>query len=130
MGHHCSNQHSRMLPLSESDHRIYSDTLTFTPDRYGRVDFTWMRTGSIQVVTHVQALPFLSLPVAGATANPKVLVAFVLLVLLTMVQLAVVIYSLWTRMTQAASWQRMMQVSQTCPGFIHVHCIHCACVPI
>lgn len=80
--------------------------------RYGRVDFTWLSTGSIQVVTHVQALPYVSLHTEDFSSNHKVLVAMVLLVILTAVQAAVVGYSVWLRITEATSWCRMLQVRQ------------------
>ena len=80
--------------------------------RYGRVDFTWLTTGSIQVVTHVQALPLVSLRTGGVSGNRKILVAFVLLVFLTAAQGAVLGYSVWLRITKATSWWRVLQVQQ------------------
>ena len=80
--------------------------------RYGRVDFTWLTTGSIQVVTHVQALPLVSLRTGGVSGNRKILVAFVLLVFLTAAQGAVLGYSVWLRITEATSWWRVLQVQQ------------------
>ena len=80
------------------------------------MDFTWLVTGSIQVVTHVQALPFISLRNWNVSGDKKVLVAFVLLVLLTAAQVGVVVYSVWVRITEATSWWKILQVRQ--------HCIH------
>ena len=77
--------------------------------RYGRVDFTWLETGSIQVVTRVQALPFVSLRF-GITSNKIAFAAFVVLVLLTAAQAAVVGFSVWARITEATSWWRVVQV--------------------
>ena len=77
--------------------------------RYARLDFAWMATGSIEVVTNIQALPFVSLR-TGSSSNSRILAAFVLLVLLTAVQLGVVAYSLWVRMSEATSLLRILQV--------------------
>ena len=78
-----------------------------------------METGLIKVVTHIQVLPFVSLR-NRSDSNSKILAAFVLLVLLIAVQLAVVAYSLWVRMSDAISpWQifqvlTMLMQSVTC----------------
>ena len=77
--------------------------------RFGRIDFTWLVTGSIQVVAHVHALPFVSLRI-GSSSNKMALVACVMLVALTAVQVAIVAYSVWARITEATSWWRSLQV--------------------
>lgn len=74
------------------------------------MDFKWLSTGSIQVVTHVQALPFVSLRSQGVGSNHTVLAAFVLLVLLTVAQGVLVGYTVWLRLTEATSVWRMVQV--------------------
>ena len=74
------------------------------------MDFTWLVTGSIQVVTNIQALPAVTLRIGGISANKKVLVAFVLLVLLIVAQAGAVGYSVWIRITEATSWLKILQV--------------------
>ena len=91
-------------------HKAWPNLMACAVCRYGRVDFTWSSTGSIQVVTHVQALPFVSLHSQDFSSNHKVLVALVLLVLLTAVQAAVLGYSVWLSITEATSWWKMLQV--------------------
>ena len=72
------------------------------------MDFTWMSSGSIQVVTYFQGLPFVSLQ-TGSRTNSKILAAFVLLMMLTAAQVAVVAYYLWLRMSEATSLWRILQ---------------------
>lgn len=77
--------------------------------RNARLDFTWLATGSIQVVTSFQALPFVSLR-TGSRSNGSILAAFVLLVLLIAAQLGVVAYLVWIRLSEATSFWRLLQV--------------------
>lgn len=74
------------------------------------MDFTWVATGFIQVATHVQALPSISLRTGSSSSSSKILVAGVLLVLLTAAQAGVVAYSLWLRMSEATTFWAILQV--------------------
>ena len=74
------------------------------------MDFKWLSTGSIQVVTHVQALPLVSLRSHGVGSNHRVLAAFVLLVMLTAAQGALIGYTVWLRASEATSVWKMLQV--------------------
>ena len=82
------------------------------PRRYARLDFTWLQTGAIEVVSHIQVLPIVSLRTIG-DSNTYILVALVLLVLLTAVQLGTVSHSLWSRVSDATSPWRILQVMFT-----------------
>ena len=77
--------------------------------RYARMDFTWVATGSIQVATHIQALPSISLR-TGTSASRRILAAAVLLVLLTAAQAGVVAYCLWLRISEATTFWAVLQV--------------------
>ena len=78
--------------------------------RYGRVDFTWMDSGFIQVVTTVQALPYVNLRLGNIAGSQRILVAFVLLMMLTAAQVVIVGHAVWVKMSEATSWWRMLQV--------------------
>lgn len=109
---HCYIAHC-CVPSIVTRHRSWLhqfSNLQTTAGRYGHVDFTWLATGSIQVVTHAQALPFTSLRMNGVSGSRKVVVGFVLLLSLTAVQVAVVVYVVWAQITQASSYWRMLQV--------------------
>ena len=100
---------SMLSPRYRHPKRWYTSVWQHMCCRYGRVDFTWLETGSIQVVTRVQALPFVSLRF-GISSNKISFAAFLVLVLLTAAQAALVGLSVWERITGATSWWRVVQV--------------------
>lgn len=71
--------------------------------RYVRVDFTWEPSGHISAVTHLQAIPDVSLTFGSTRIDQMTLAAFVLLVLLTCTQAFVAGFAIWHRLTAATS---------------------------
>ena len=84
--------------------------MCYLAGRYGRIDFTWMESGFIQVVATVQALPYISLRFGNIAGSQSILVAFVLLMMLTAAQVVIVGHSVWVKMSEATSWWRILQV--------------------
>lgn len=78
--------------------------------RYVRVDFTWEPSGHISAVTHLQAIPDVTLSFGSTSIDQKTLAAFVLLVLLTCAQALVVGFAIWHRLTAAMSLWKVFLV--------------------
>ena len=78
--------------------------------RYVRVDFTWEASGHISAVTHLQAIPDVTLSFGSTDIDRRTLAAFVLLVLLTCTQASVVGFAIWHRLTAATSLWKVFLV--------------------
>lgn len=89
-----------------------------------RVDFTWGPSGSIDVVTHFQAVPDVTLSFSSDSMDQTVMAAFVLLVLLTAAQAGVVATAVWSRLQRAtSSWKIILVGSAAGPVYLST-CLH------
>ena len=77
------------------------------------MDFTWEPSGHISAVTHLQAIPDVTLNFGSTNIDQKTLAAFVLLVLLTCAQAFVVGFAIWHRLTAATSLWKVFLVRPT-----------------
>ena len=82
--------------------------------RYVRLDFTWEPSGHISAVTHLQAIPDVTLSFSSTNIDQKTLAAFVLLLLLTCAQASVVGSAIWHRVTAATSLWKVFLVGSSC----------------
>ena len=104
--------------------------------RYAKIDFTWEPSGHISVVSHFQAIADVTLSLSSSSKTDQtILAAFVLLVLLTCAQAAIVGFVTWHRITSATSLWRMFLVGipalhpvPTAWGE-HVQTKPCECIP-
>ncbi len=85
--------------------------------RYARVDFTWDPSGSIDVISHYQAIPDVTLGFSSDSIDQTIMAAFVLLVLLTVAQAGISAVTIWRRLQKATSvWKVMLVRHQLSPS--------------
>ena len=75
------------------------------------MDFTWDPAGLINVVAQFVAIPDITLKVSSNSIDQTILAAFVLLVLLTAVQLGLLGYSVLSGVKDVTSISKIMQAS-------------------
>ena len=75
------------------------------------MDFTWDPAGLINVVARFVAIPDVTLTLSSNSIDQTILAAFVLLVLLTAVQLGLLVYSVLSGVKDFASISKIMQAS-------------------